>query len=239
MVAGIAHEVNTPIGLGVTASTLLIDRIEKIQEKLANQSLTSKQLEKFLVDGQENLNIIYRNLNRSAELISSFKQVAVDQSSDNSRCFYIAQLINEVLLSLKPKLKNHQHIIHIDCDPELSIESKPGPINQILINLIMNSLIHGFEHTEHGEIVIKVTYANNQLSICYTDNGKGMNEQLRKRIFDPFVTTKRGMGGSGLGMHLVYNLVNQGLDGHISVMSEEEQGIQFDINFPAKIVTMR
>ncbi|AWB68987.1 HAMP domain-containing histidine kinase [Saccharobesus litoralis] len=239
MVAGIAHEVNTPIGLGVTASTLLMDRIKDIQHNLQNKKLTAQQLDKFLSDGEENLNIIYRNLNRAAELISSFKQVAVDQGSETNREFGVYQLIQEVLLSLRPKLKNHQHEIVIECEQSLMIESKPGPLNQILINLIMNSLIHGFEGIEAGQIQIIVKFYNDKLNISYSDNGKGINEQLRKRIFDPFVTTKRGEGGSGLGMHLVYNLITQALAGNITVASEEGQGIQFDISFPVRVVQLK
>ncbi|WP_232824799.1 HAMP domain-containing sensor histidine kinase [Algibacillus agarilyticus] len=239
MVAGIAHEVNTPIGLGVTASTLLMDRLKEVQNKLADKKLTAQQLNKFLNDGEENLAIIYRNLNRAAELISSFKQVAVDQSSESNREFGVYQLIQEVLLSLRPKLKTQQHEIIVECDETLIIESKPGPLNQILINLIMNSLIHAFEQTETGQIKINIKYLSGKLNFVYSDNGKGINDQLRKRIFDPFVTTKRGEGGSGLGMHLVYNLITQALAGNISVTSKEGEGIQFDINFPVNVVRMK
>lgn len=239
MVAGIAHEVNTPIGLGVTASTLLMDRLKEVQNKLADKKLTAQQLNKFLNDGEENLAIIYRNLNRAAELISSFKQVAVDQSSESNREFGVYQLIQEVLLSLRPKLKTKQHEIIVECDETLIIESKPGPLNQILINLIMNSLIHAFEQTETGQIKINIKYLSGKLNFVYSDNGKGINDQLRKRIFDPFVTTKRGEGGSGLGMHLVYNLITQALAGNISVTSKEGEGIQFDINFPVNVVRMK
>ena len=137
------------------------------------------------------------------------------------------------------KLKNHQHDIVIECEKTLTIESKPGPLNQILINLIMNSLIHAFDETEGGKIAIVVKFYNDKLNITYTDDGKGINEQLRKRIFDPFVTTKRGEGGSGLGMHLVYNLITQALAGNITVASEEGEGIQFDISFPVKVVQLK
>lgn len=238
MVAGIAHEVNTPIGLGVTASTLMMDRLREIKSNLENKKLTAQQLDKFLNEGDENLSIIYRNLNRAAELISSFKQVAVDQSSEKDRQFSVYQLIQEVLLSLRPKLKNHQHNIDIECDEKLTVESKPGPLNQILINLIMNSIIHGFEFIEAGTISIRVRCYDGRLNISYSDNGKGVNEQLRKRIFDPFVTTKRGEGGSGLGMHLVYNLVTQALAGSITVASEEGNGIEFEISVPVRIINL-
>jgi signal transduction histidine kinase len=230
MVAGVAHEVNTPIGLGVTASTLMQDKLTDIQKAFDDKKLTSNQLSKFLSESKENLGIIYRNLERAASLIRSFKQVAVDQSNENRRQFNMLQLMNEVLLSLRPNLKKTQHQVLVECDPQLEIDSKPGPINQILINLIMNSLIHAFEH--HGTINITVKVEQNRCQIRYKDNGSGVPEHIKKRIFDPFVTTKRGEGGSGLGMHLVYNLVTQALNGKISLESSLGEGVDILFDFP-------
>lgn len=237
MVAGVAHEVNTPIGLGVTASTMMLDRLTHIEKEFSDKTLKASTLSKFISEGQENLNIIYRNLNRAAELISSFKQVAVDQSTESDRVFSFSQLMDEILLSMRPKLKKFQHEITLHCDPELFIETKAGPINQIMMNLIMNSIIHGFENNPHGKIDIFVEMiSSNKISIRYLDDGKGIPEHLRKRIFDPFVTTKRGQGGSGLGMHLVYNLVTQALNGSITITSEEDKGVEFNILFPVRAV---
>lgn len=237
MVAGIAHEVNTPIGLGVTASTLLQDKVHEIEQAFEKKTLSSSQLARFLGDSKENLGIIYRNLERAAGLISSFKQVAVDQSNDSMRQFNMQQLLNEVLLSLRPNLKKTQHQLKIDCPTDLMITSKPGPINQILINLIMNSLIHAFDEGEAGEITISVQLKQHRCYVHYSDNGKGVPEHIRKRIFDPFVTTRRGEGGSGLGLHLVYNLVTQALNGKISLESQLGAGIQIDFDFPVGSVT--
>ncbi len=232
MVAGVAHEVNTPIGLGVTASTLLQDKLTDIERAFADKKLTSSQLGRFLSESKENLGIIYRNLERAASLISSFKQVAVDQSNDSQRDFNMAQLINEVLLSLRPNLKKTQHQVLIECPPELVIQSKPGPINQILINLIMNSLIHAFAKDDQGEMNIIVTLTGTHCQLRYRDNGVGVPEAIKKRIFDPFVTTRRGEGGSGLGLHLVYNLVTQALNGKISFDSTLGHGVDILIDFP-------
>ncbi len=232
MVAGVAHEVNTPIGLGVTASTLMQDKLADIQKAFDEKKLTSSQLAKFLSDSKENLGIIYRNLERAASLIRSFKQVAVDQSNENRRQFNMLQLMNEVLLSLRPNLKKTQHQVLIECDPKLEIDSKPGPVNQILINLIMNSLIHAFENIEQGTITIDAVVENSRCLIRYKDNGVGVPEHIKKRIFDPFVTTKRGEGGSGLGMHLVYNLVTQALNGKIILESTLGHGVDIQIDFP-------
>ncbi len=235
MVAGVAHEVNTPIGLGVTASTMMLDRLADMRKGFEDKTLKASALAKFITESEENLNIIYRNLNRAAELISSFKQVAVDQSSENNRIFSFAKLMDEILMSMRPKLKRVNHEIVIHCADDLYIESKAGPINQIMINLIMNSIIHGFEFIEKGIIDIDIVMQDDKkIGITFKDNGGGIPEQLRKRIFDPFVTTKRGQGGSGLGMHLVYNLVTQGLNGSISVQSETGKGVEFKIIFPVK-----
>lgn len=232
MVAGVAHEVNTPIGLAVTSSTLLTDRLNELNADFENKTLRSSQLKKFIQESLENTGLIYRNVKRAADLISSFKKVAVDQSNEDIRSFNINELLHEVLLSLKPKIKNTNYKIHIDCPTELWITSKPGPINQIIINLIMNSIIHGFENRENGDIHIAIMPLSNQLNIQYQDNGVGISEEFQAKIFEPFTTTKRGSGGSGLGMHLVYNLVTQALSGTINVESTPMHGALFDINFP-------
>ena len=237
MVAGIAHEVNTPIGLGVTASTLLGDRLDDIKQAFENKSLKSSQLKQFLIQGEENIAIIYRNLDRAAKLISSFKKVAVDQSSADTREFNVKELLEEVLLTLKAKLnKEHVHLV-LNCPDNLIIESKPGPINQILINLIVNSIIHGFENKLGGAINISIAYLSNQLHISYSDDGIGIDENIKTKVFEPFTTTKRGSGGSGLGLHLVYNLVTQALNGHIDYESTIGKGTTFEITFPVNLVS--
>ncbi|GLX77950.1 hypothetical protein tinsulaeT_12900 [Thalassotalea insulae] len=232
MVAGVAHEVNTPIGLGVTASTLLSDRLNEISKAFHDKTLKSSQLRKFLAEGEENVGIIYRNLKRAAELISSFKKVAVDQSSDEFRQFNFAELLNEILLTLAPQIKNTPYQIHFDCPEDLMIVSKPGPINQVMINLILNSITHGFDHSPQGTITVKVMKLGEQLNIHYQDDGKGIDPLIKDKVFDPFTTTKRGEGGSGLGLHLVYNLVTQALGGNIRLDSEPGKGATFEINFP-------
>jgi signal transduction histidine kinase len=232
MVAGVAHEVNTPIGLGVTASTLLSDRLLEIKQAFENKTLKSSHLKKFLIDGEENTAIIYRNLKRAAELITSFKKVAVDQTSEEACTFSIKDLLDEVLLTLGPQIKPLPYIINIDCPSELLIISKPGPINQVIINLIQNSITHGFDERDHGVIAIHVSVASEMLTIDYQDDGRGIEPSIMNKVFEPFTTTKRGSGGSGLGLHLVYNLVTQALGGKISFSSEIETGVHFKISLP-------
>ena len=237
MVAGIAHEVNTPIGLGVTASTLMADRLNEVKEAFENKSLKSSQLKKFLIQGEENIGIIYRNLERAAKLISSFKKVAVDQSNTDAIEFNVKELLEEVFLTLKAKLNQENVKLTLDCPENLIVQSKPGPINQILINLILNSIIHGFENKPKGVIGISIIYLSNQLHISYKDDGIGIAENIKTKVFEPFTTTKRGSGGSGLGLHLVFNLVTQALNGHISFESNAGEGVTFDITFPVSLVS--
>lgn len=237
MVAGIAHEVNTPIGLGITASTLMSDSHKEIKSAFENKTLKSSQLKKFLIQGEENIDIIYRNLERAAKLISSFKKVAVDQSSADTRVFNVKELIEEVTLTLQAKLNEEHVILTIDCPENLTIESKPGPINQILINLILNSIIHGFENRTHGAITISVMHLSDQLHVSYQDDGIGVDKNIKTKVFEPFTTTKRGSGGSGLGLHLVYNLVTQALNGHIEFESNPGEGTTFNLTFPVFLVS--
>ncbi|QOL26041.1 HAMP domain-containing histidine kinase [Thalassotalea sp. LPB0316] len=237
LVAGVAHEVNTPIGLGVTASTLMIDKLEGLKAEFKNKTLKPSQLDKYIEESEENLQIIIRNLDRAANLISSFKQVAVDQSVEDERDFNMKQLIDDVFLTLTPKIKNYQYQLAVTCDENLMIRSKPSPITQVLINLIINSFIHGFENIDNGQITIIVRASDDRLTITYSDDGNGVKPEMQDKIFEPFSTTKRGEGGSGLGMHLVYNLVTQALKGTIQLDTTQEKGATFIIDFPIELLT--
>ncbi|MCK7459084.1 ATP-binding protein [Idiomarina aminovorans] len=239
MVAGIAHEVNTPIGLSVTASTLLQDKLTIMQEKFDDKRISTSEFERFLSDCDESLQIIYRNLSRAADLVTSFKQVAVDQSSEIDRDVHIPSFMNDVLISVKPRrLDTEKFPIEISCPENLTVRAKAGPLNQVLINLIGNSMVHAFDHYDQGLIKISFTMvSDNELEMIYSDNGKGVPSDIGRKIFDPFVTTKRGSGGSGLGLHLVYNLVTQVLGGNIHFFSEEKDGVEFIVRFPVTLVS--
>ena len=232
LVAGIAHEVNTPIGLGITASSILNDRLNEISSSFNDKTLKSSHLKKFIDESTEHIAIINRNLNRAAKLISTFKKVAVGQSDEKVSQFNVREVLDDVLFTLKPQLDNLPHNIIVNCPDELIIKSKIGPINQIFINLIRNSIIHAFDNIEQGNITIAVMRLSNQLNIQYQDDGNGIDETIKDKVFEPFTTTKRGEGGSGLGLHLVYNLVTQALGGTITLKSKPHQGVSYDINFP-------
>lgn len=232
MVAGVAQEVNVPISNCLSACNLLDEKLSRLDDDFNTKQLRARNMERFLQDSQNCLQTIRHNLDRSAELISGFKQVAVNQTDENTRMFPLRKLIEELLITLRPRLKNTHHDVYIECDDKLQIESKAGPLNQILYNLLTNSLEHAFAHSDNGHIFIVVTESQHAISILYRDDGIGIPEHLGKRIFDPFVTTKRGNGRTGMGLHLVYNLVTQILGGTIQLVQDGQPGSEFVITFP-------
>ena len=234
LVAGIAHEVNTPIGIGVTAASHLKKEIKGFNDHYKGETLTQSTFEDFIDTSVQSSEIILNNLERAAKMIQNFKQVSVDQSSDRTREFFLKEYLESVIINLKPTLKLHAHTVDIICPPTLMIDSTPGVFYQIFSNLIMNSIIHGFEEQEKGHIVITVRYNNDNLEIVYQDNGKGMDKESIKKIFDPFYTTKRSSGGSGLGTHIVYNLVTQKLHGQITAESHVGKDMTFTMNLKVK-----
>ena len=232
LVAGVAHEINTPVGVGVTASSFLEDKTKLFQKLISDGRLKRSDLEKYLKVAAESSSIIHKNLNRAADLIKSFKQVAVDQSGEVKRKFKPKQYTDELFISLRPKIKKTSHKIRINCLEELEIDSYPGIYSQIITNFVMNSLTHGFDEDEEGLITINIKKEGEELLIEYSDDGKGMEGETLKRIFDPFFTTSRGMGGTGLGMHIVYNLVTMTLGGKIKCFSRPREGTTFSIRIP-------
>ncbi|TDT71772.1 signal transduction histidine kinase [Hypnocyclicus thermotrophus] len=232
LVAGISHEINTPIGIGVTAASTLEESTSNIKKKYEKSIMTRNDLEMYLDDADTSSKLILSNLNRASDLIKSFKQISVDQTIQDKRKFKVYEYINEVFLSLYPKIKRTNYEINLKCDKELEITSYPGDFSQIITNFVINSLNHGFENSNEGIIDIIIEKKDNQIIFKYKDNGKGMSEEHRKKIFDPFFTTKRDKGGSGLGMHIVYNIVTQRLKGNIKCISAPFKGTEFIITFP-------
>ena len=232
LVAGVAHEINTPVGVGVTAASHLEQETCTIKKLYHEDQMKRSDLEKYLKTAGESAGMILGNLQRAAELIQSFREVAVDQTSGGKRTFKLRAYIDEILLSLHPKLRKTRHIVSVHCPEDLELNSYPGAFSQIITNFVINSLIHGFEHKVQGKIVLEITREDNILQIRYRDNGKGMSEARRSRIFEPFYTTKRNQGGTGLGLHIVYNLVTQRLNGHIECESIAGEGTNFAIQMP-------
>lgn len=232
LVAGVSHEINTPIGIGVTGASLLDERTREIEDMFSTGILKRSDLEKYIQTAGETSASILSNLRRASELIQGFKQVAVDQSTEEKRMFKLREYIDEVLLSLRPRYKRTNHTISVQCSDDLELNSFPGAFMQIITNLVMNSLIHGFEKTDHGHITIDVEPVDTLIVFRYADNGKGIEQDIVKKIFDPFFTTKRGQGGTGLGLHIVYNLVTQTLNGEIECESTPGEKTEFTIRIP-------
>lgn len=234
LVAGVAHEINTPIGISVTAASFLQEEINHLSEKLSSNTLSRSYVEELIERLGESGRLLNNNLKRAADLISSFKQVAVDQSSEACYSFKLEENLRQVVTSLKHKLKQSRCNLFIDCPEELSIYSFPGSFAQIYSNLIINSIIHGFDGWDgKREIYIDIQLHDQTLTIDYRDTGKGIPDNIAERVFDPFVTSKRGSGGSGLGTHIVYNIVNQLFKGDIQYIAGES-GAHFKLSIPYK-----
>jgi signal transduction histidine kinase len=229
--AEVSHEVNTPLSIGITSISYLDDLIEQMDEAVKDKTVTLKSWQDFNDNARNSVSLALQNLIRASELIASFKQVAVDQTSENIRQVNLAKYLAEIIRALNPKLKKTSHQIIVDCSDDIIVYTHAGAIAQIFTNLIINSLIHGFEHKEQGEIQIKVQQLKNDVLIHYQDNGCGVPEQNMPRLFEPFFTTKIGHGGSGLGTHIIYNLVVNVLNGEIKAHSVAGEGLSFDIRF--------
>jgi signal transduction histidine kinase len=235
LVAGVAHEINTPVGVGVTAASFLKDETNTINKKYLSNSMTKEDFDEYLSCSLQTTNMILSNLQRATELVKSFKQVAVDQTVEEHRVFSVMSYIEEVLLTLHPRLKMTQHTIELTGERGIEIDSFPGSLSQIVTNLVMNSVIHAFEEGVAGRISIHIEKDDDQIILTYADNGIGVDEENLAKIFDPFFTTKRGFGGTGLGMHIVYNLVTQQLKGLIKCESRLGKGVRFIITVPIAI----
>ncbi len=236
MVAGVSHELNTPIGIALTGATVIKDGVAAIEKKLNQKLLTASDFSKYVAMANESADLVESNCKRASELIASFKQVAVDQASDRKRKFFLLQTLKEIERTLSPVLKRTQHVIHYNVDEDICLNSYPGPFDQIITNLIHNSVLHGFEKIEKGTISITAQeQGDNLIQIDYKDNGKGIAEEVRGKIFSPFFTTKTEEGGSGLGLHIVYSLSTVQLKGSIELLKGEEQGAQFRLLLPMDI----
>ncbi|GAK52613.1 signal transduction histidine kinase [Candidatus Moduliflexus flocculans] len=232
LVAGLSHEISTPIGVSVTAASYLEEQARCLKGAFEEGRLTKSEFLQFLDLTLESSPIILRNLQQASGLIHGFKHIAVDQSSGEKRRFFLKSYLDEILLSLHPKLKKTRHTVTVHCPESLELESYPGAFSQIFTNLIMNTLMHGFDGVEQGEIVCDITAQDGQVLVEFRDNGIGISPEHLGKIFDPFFTTKREQGGSGLGLNIIRNLVEHQLGGTIRCESRSGEGTSFFIAFP-------
>jgi predicted ATPase/signal transduction histidine kinase len=233
LVAGFAHELNTPIGVAVGTASTLQQNVDLINQMLEQEEVDEEELVSTLDDINSTAKLTLSNLERAAKLVSSFKRTAIDQSSDEIRSFYVKTTIFDVISTLQSKFKQTAIEFKVDCPNELVVYSMPGALEQILTNLLMNSLIHGFsEGKEAGCIMIIAKLEGEYLHLEYSDTGKGIASEHLAKIFEPFFTTYRAHGGSGLGLYICYNFITSQLNGTITCDSKKDQGVRFVIDFP-------
>ncbi|UXH80454.1 sensor histidine kinase [Roseateles amylovorans] len=234
LVAGVAHELNTPLGNALTVVSALEDRWGKIDRMLTdNTPMRRSQLEELVKDTRRGQDILHRNVQKAADLVRDFKQVAIDQTSDTRRDFELAQVVEDVLVMVEPSFKHTPWRIETALQPDLRMSSYPGALGQVLTNLVMNTLVHAFDGREQGRVLVRCQRVDeDEVELVVEDDGRGMDASVVRRIFDPFFTTKLGKGGSGLGMHIVHNIVNHVLGGTIEVISHPDAGTRMVVRLP-------
>ncbi|MBL8242596.1 MAG: hypothetical protein JNL89_00305, partial [Rhodanobacteraceae bacterium] len=231
LVAGVAHEINTPIGIAVTAASHLQDVTREGTSKLSEGRFTRNELGEWKSEIDTSARLVLSSLERAGTLITSFKQVSVDQSSGQRRRFQLNQFLDEVRHALNPTIRRTPHTLEIDCAAGIELDSYPGALFQILTNLINNAIIHAFTPERPGRMRVAARVEDDQLELSFSDDGRGMEASVAARAFDPFFTTRRGSGGSGLGLHVVHNLVTQLLAGQIQLRTEPGRGSEFVLRF--------
>ena len=234
LVAGVAHELNTPLGNSLTVVTALEDRYKQFDAMLTGKEpMRRSTLEELVRDTLRGQDILQRNVQKAADLVRDFKQVAIDQTTDLRRDFTLDSVVKDVLVMVEPRFKRTPFIVETDLAPELNMNSFPGALGQVITNLMMNTLVHAFDGRDSGHVMLRcAALGEDQVELSVTDDGSGMDESVRRRIFDPFFTTKLGTGGSGLGMHIVHSIVTNVLGGQIEVRSSPGQGTQMLIVLP-------
>lgn len=232
LVAGVSHELNTPLGICLTFISSLGQKFHRFEKDFYDGKLRREDFEKFLKSSQESSDVVIQNLTQVSDLIQNFKMVSVDVSSDMKREFDLIEYIKNVVRSLKCETYDTKILISAEPEQNFNIKSFPGFFSQIVTNLVINSMVHGFPTGLAGTIQILVSSEDDNLVINYRDNGKGMNEETLEKLYEPFFTTARGSGGSGLGMNVLYNLVVSNLSGTVNCYSQLGQGVEFIIKLP-------
>lgn len=235
LVASVSHELGTPIGNSRIAADTLADQARAFDRLVNTGGLKRSDLSAFVATVGTGTDMIQRNLNRASDLLTRFRQVAADQASEQRREFDLADTVQEILDTLAPSLKRHPHRVVLEIAPGIVMDSQPGPLGQIVINLINNAYLHAFEHRDDGVLTLSAEQAGRDVILRFTDNGVGMSDDNLSKLFEPFFSTKIGKGGTGLGMAIVKNLVCKTLGGSIEVHSTLGRGTQFEIRLPRVI----
>jgi len=233
LVAGVAHEINNPVGTSLTVASSLERKTTTFTAEVARGDLRRSSLNEFLEISRVASSQLVANLTRAAKLIQSFKQVATDRNVSNQRSFDLGDLTEQLFLSLRPGLGKQNLTLNVECQPGLMMNSYPGPYGQVLTNLLLNSVAHAFPGGKGGTVDVKVQASgNDHVEILFSDDGCGMSLDVRRKAFDPFFTTRRDQGGTGLGLHVVYSIVTNCLGGRLSLESEPNKGTKIQIILP-------
>lgn len=229
LVSGISHEINTPLGVAVSASSYLKSIVLKNKDKLLGGKLTKTEFVKFVNHMEDSAVIVESNLVRAIELVQSFKRISVNQTYDENVLFNVKSYLEATLKSLHHELRTKGHEVSYECAEEIEILGNPGSFTQVFTNLILNSIVHGYDKGQRGKISIRVVSVDDFVKIEFHDDGKGISKEIQNNIFDPFFTTNRSQGGSGLGLNIVYNIVTGQFNGKITVVSDSDVGTTFTI----------
>ncbi len=233
LVAGVAHEINTPLGISITAASYMEDIIHEVFEKIEQGTLKKSEFSSKHKQLTESAQIVENNLKRTSDLVSSFKEVAVEQSSEEFKLFNLFDYLTKVTRSLQPRIEQAKHYLELTCtDSSIEVYSIPGAIAQVVNNLVENALLHGLSNINSGLIKVQLSKFEDSILIIVSDNGNGMSPEVVNSVFDPFFTASSHTSGSGLGMHIVYNLISQQLHGEISCESKLGQGTTVTISLP-------
>lgn len=233
LVAGVAHEVNNPVGISLTVASSLGRRCETFAQEMDQGPMRKSRLTEFIGANREAADQLVSNLQRAGELIQSFKQVAVDRSHADRRNFDLAESTEQIVASLRPGLRKSQVQLSLDMPEGIVMDSYPGPYGQVLTNLVLNAATHAFGDGKPGNVSVQARRVGaDQIEIVFSDDGRGMTEEVQRKAFDPFFTTRRAQGGTGLGLHIVYNLVTRRLGGRITLSSLPGLGSTFRIVLP-------
>jgi signal transduction histidine kinase len=236
LVAGVAHEINTPVGISLTVASSLHRRYETFATEIGSDEIRLSVLNEFL-EAVRNASVqLVANLNRASDLVQSFKQVAADRNRLERRHFEVGELTEQALVGLRPELRKRKLVLNLTCDPNLTMDSLPGPYGLVLSNLVLNSIMHAFPDGRQGTISLTMRPSgNDEVEIVLSDDGCGMAPQIRRQAFDPFFTTRRHEGATGLGLHIVHNMVVDRLEGRLTLTSEPGVGTTVRLVLPRSI----
>lgn len=232
LVAGVAHEINTPLGIALTGITYFDDISSNLRKLYSSNNMTEEEFKKYLTTSEDISKQVLSNIKRASNLVQAFKQVSVDQTNEDKREFYVKDYTDGLILSVNNQIKKTKIEIENNISPDIKINSYPGAYGQIITNLILNSVIHGFTNEDKGLISINLEQQKDTYILIYEDDGKGIKKKDLPHIFEPFFTTRRGLGGTGLGLNILYNIVRKQFNGHITCKSTPNKGVEFTIKIP-------